>query len=338
MKKIICVLICALMAVPLISCGRIQGAQKYSQTAFDLFDTVVTVTAYDESQAAFDGHFNEFTALLEEYDKAYDIYNSYDGLNNLKTVNDNAGIAPVEVDGKILDLLNEGKAVYEQSGGRVNICLGAVLSIWHNYREADANAVPSVQELENAAQHTAIGLLELTDTTAYIKDSEASLDVGAIAKGYAAEQACKYAKENLWSSAVISVGGNVIAYGAGNGEGWNIAIENPKENAGDYLHTLGLTEKAVVTSADTQRYYYVDGKKYCHIINPETLFPSEYMHSVTVIADSSAEADALTTMLFNMSIDDGSEYVEGLDGVEAVFVDLDYNEVFTSGFEAYIKR
>ena len=328
---------CAALAVPLISCGRIQGAQKYSDTAFDLFDTVITVTAYDESQAAFDRHFAEFISLLEEYDKDYDIYNSYDGINNLKTVNDNAGIAPVEVDGKIISLLNEGKAVYEQSGGRVNIMMGSVLSIWHNYREADDNSLPPAKALNSAAEHASIDLLELTDGTAYIKDADASLDVGAIAKGYAAEQVCSYAKEHLWSSAVISIGGNVVAYGTGNGEGWNIAIENPQEGADGYLHTLGLTEKAVVTSADTQRYYYVDGEKYCHIINPETLFPAEFMHSVTVIAESSAQADALSTMLFNMSIEEGLSYVETLDGVESVFVDLEYNEVFSSGFEDYIK-
>lgn len=338
MKKTISLLLCAALGLTLISCGRLGAQQKYSDTAFDLFDTVITVTAYDESREAFDGHFAEFIALLEEYDKDFDIYNSYDGLNNLKTVNDNAGVAPVEVDAKIIALLSEGKAVYEKSGGRVNIMMGSVLALWHNCREENANELPSSDALSAAAEHTSIDLLELTDTTAYITDSEASLDVGALAKGYAAEEACKYAKEQLWQSAVISIGGNVVAYGTSNGEGWNIAIENPQEDADGYLHVLGITNKAIVTSADTQRYYYVDGKKYCHIINPETLFPAEFMHSVTVLAESSAQADALSTMLFNMSIEEGKAYVETLDGVEAVFVDLDYNEVFTSGFEAFIKQ
>lgn len=338
MKKIICILLSVALAAGFAACNAAQGAQKYSETAFDLFDTVVTVTAYDSNREAFDAHFSELCTLLEEYDKAYDIYNSYDGLNNLKTVNDCAGIAPVEVDGKILDLLRKGKEVYEESGGRVNICMGAVLQLWHACREADSNSLPSQEALEEAARHTSIDLLELTDTTAYLTDSEASLDVGAIAKGYAAEQACRYAQENLWQSAVISLGGNVVAYGTGNGEGWNIAIESPQEDSDDYLHVLKLTGKAVVTSADTQRYYYVDGKKYCHIINPETLFPAEFMHSVSVIAASSAQADALSTMLFNMSIEDGLKFVETLDGVEAVFVDLNYNEVCSSGFEDYVKQ
>jgi thiamine biosynthesis lipoprotein len=115
-------------------------------------------------------------------------------------VNDNAGVAPVEVDGKIIALLEEGKAVMKQSGGRVNIMMGSVLSIWCTITARRMTTpFPLQKALNSAAEHASIDLLELTDGTAYITDAEASLDVGAIAKGYAAaEQVYGYAKEHLW--------------------------------------------------------------------------------------------------------------------------------------------
>ena len=326
MKKFVSIIICIALILTLSSC-TVTNNKKYSKTAFDLFDTVITVTAYDECQSAFDEHFNAFCEVVKEYDNLYDIYNTYDGLNNLKTINDNAGIAPVEVDRRIIDLLNFGVEVYAKTDGRVNICMGSVLSIWHEYREADENTLPGFEELNAANAHCSIDSLKITESTVYLSDSYASLDVGAIAKGYAAQKLAYYAEQNLWESAVISLGGNVVTYGTKNGESWNIAIDNPNENADSYLHTLSVTDKSVVTSADTQRYYTVDGKRYCHIINPETLYPSEYMHSVTVVCNDSALADALSTALFNMPLDEGKDMIENTDGVEALFVDMEYNEM-----------
>lgn len=339
MKKILSLLlITATVALSLCSCTAETGkSQKYSETVFDCFDTVCTVTAYDTDRESFNTHFKEFSDMLKEYSRLYDIYYSYDGINNIKTINDNAGVKSVEVDKRILDLLDFGVQAYQISSGRVNICMGSVLKIWHEYREADGNALPPSDELKAAESHASFDALEIDGASVYLNDGEASLDVGAIAKGYAAQQLCKYAKENLWESAVISLGGNVITYGTKDGDKWSIAIDNPDESKSEYLHTLKITDMSVVTSADTQRYYNVDGKRYCHIINPETLMPSEYMHSVTVICADSALADALSTALFNMPIEEGVEMVEGMENTEAVFVDMNYNEVATSGFNNYVK-
>lgn len=339
------------IAVCCCSCSgnsAVNKKERYSSSFLDLFDTASTVLAYDTDQEAFDTHFQQFHQRLEEYDRLYDIYNSYDGINNLYTLNEKAKDGPVKVDSRIIDLLEYCKYVYELSGGKTNVCFGSVLSIWHDSREYGVNnpedaSLPDMEELKAAAEHTDINSLEIDkeNSTVYFSDPELRLDVGAVAKGYAVQQACKWAKDNLWTSAAVSIGGNICTFGYKNDDGktlWNIGIENPDTNAEDYLVNVEITDLSVVTSGDYQRYYTVDGKKYCHIINPETLMPSEYVSSVSVICEDSALGDALSTTLFNMPIDEGLEFIEKTENAEAVWVDKDYNETYSSGFKSYIKK
>ena len=321
---------------------------RYSSSFFDLFDTASTIIAYDSSEQAFNEHLNEFHDKLEEYNKLYDIYNSYDGMNNLNTLNKTAKDGPVKVDSRIIDLLEYGKYVYDLSEGKTNICFGSVLLIWHDCRErainnAEKATLPNMEELREASKHTDINslVIDKENSTVAFSDPLLRLDVGAIAKGYAVNEVCKWAEENLWNAAAISIGGNVYTIGYKNDDGktlWNIGIENPDTTAGDYLVNVEITGLSVVTSGDYQRYFMVDEKKYCHIINPETLMPAEYVASVSVICNNSALGDALSTTLFNMDIKTGMKLVENMDGVEAVWVDREYNKTFSTGFEKYIKK
>lgn len=331
-------------------CGSFGGGEKerFSSSFIDVFDTASTVIAYDDSQEDFDQHLQKFHQILEEYHKLYDIYNTYDGMVNIAVINQRAKDGPVEVDQKIIDLLEYCRQVYEMSNGQTNICFGAVLSLWHDSRlysvdNPEKAYIPSMEALQAAAEHTDFDdlVIDKEKRTVYFKDPKLQLDVGAVAKGFAVREACAYAKENLWSSAAISIGGNVVTFGYKNDDGktlWNIAIENPDPDASENLVSLSITDLAVVTSGDYQRYYTVDGKKYCHIIDPRTLMPAEYMTSVSVLCPDSAQGDALSTALFNMPIDEGKALIDSMDGVEAVWVDKDYNRTYSKGFQAYIKN
>ena len=346
MKKLLCCLLALVLAFALCSCADTNKPRRFSSTFFDLFDTVSTVTAYDMNKKIFDTNLDQLHQRLEEYHKLYDIYNSYEGLVNINTLNYEAGKAPVTVDEKIIDLLEFGKEVYELSGGKTNICFGAVLSIWHQYRAQAENApeaarLPDMAELEAAAEHTDINdlVIDRESSTVFFADPQLKLDVGAIAKGYAVSEVCKWAQENLWSSAIVNIGGNVCTFGYKNADGatlWNIGIENPEQNADGYLETVTLTDLSVVTSGDYQRYYTVDGKRYCHIIDPDTLMPAEYVSAVSVICEDSALGDALSTSLFNMPIEQGMKLVEDMQGVEAIWTDKGYNTYYSSAFESYI--
>lgn len=335
------------LTASLCACSGIRLApQRYSKTLTDYFDTVTTVIAYDTSEEDFNRKAETLEQWLSEYDKLYDIYHSYDNINNLYTVNEQAGIAPVQVGSKILDLLTYGKEAYTVSQGTVNICLGSVLQLWHEARDAalqqpESAALPDRSALEKAAGHTDIEqlIIDREAGTVYLTDSEMSLDVGAVAKGFAARAITQMAKEQLWQDFVLSVGGNVCTSGYKKSDGatrWNVQIENPNPNGDSALEVLHLTDKAVVTSGDYQRFFTVDGKDYCHIIAPDTLYPAAYFSGVTVVCEDSALGDVLSTALFILPLDEGKALIEGMDGVEALWADKDYQVTYSSHFEEYL--
>ncbi|MBQ7203112.1 MAG: FAD:protein FMN transferase [Eubacterium sp.] len=324
MKKFISITLCILLTITLCSCSR--GFERFNKSYTDLFDTVCSVVAYDSDQKSFDKHSEALYNELDSYNKLYDIYNSYDDLVNIKYINENAAKAPVKADKKIIDLLLFSKEMYELTEGAVNICLGSVLQIWHSYRE-EGKALPKESELKDASKHCDIDdlIINKKASTVYFNDKKMQLDVGAIAKGYAAEQAKAFAKE-FWSSALINLGGNVTTWGVKpGGARWIVEIENPDRSATEALRTVDVVDSSVVTSGDYQRYYEVDGKRYCHIIDEKTLYPADGFSGVTVIYEDSAVADALSTALFILPIEEGKKIINSLKYARAVWVDKDYN-------------
>lgn len=344
MKKLLCAALAAALAVSFFACSK--GGRRFTATETGSFDTVTTVVAYDSGKSEFNAHFETFEKELKRYGKLFDIYTEYDGVTNLCTLNKKAAEAPVKVESDVIALLEEGVKAYEESGGRINICFGSVLSLWHEAREA-SNAepekayIPDGATLKEAAKHCDINdlVIDKENSTVFFADSEMKLDAGAIAKGFCAEKLADFSEENgLWKDFLINLGGNVIARGYKNGDGntlWNVQIENPDLNSDSALETLNVTNCSVVTSGDYMRYFTYEGKNYCHIIDVKTLMPAEYFSGVTVICDNSALADRLSTQLFVMPLNEGKEYVESLSGVEAIWVDKDNNITCSSGFEQY---
>lgn len=330
-----------LLAVLLLGgCAPKEPQQsRYQATFLELFDTVTTIVGYAPSEEAFRETSEAIHHALASYHQLFDIYNTYPGVVNLKTLNQSAGIAPVEVDGKIMELLKFCREVYDATSGKVNIAMGSVLQLWHEAREdgiADpANAkLPEEAALEEAAKHTDLSQLILDEEagTVFYADPEMRLDVGAIAKGYALEQVCKTAPEGL----LISVGGNVRATGAKpDGGSWVVGIQNPTGEEG-YLHTVEVEDISVVTSGDYQRYYTVDGVSYHHIIDPETLYPGRLWRAVTVLCPDSGLADGLSTALFLLPQAEGQALLDKF-GCEALWVDSDNHLHYSPGFRDDIR-
>ena len=294
-----------LLALALILTGCQWPADKSQLqrvTYLNLFDTVTTILAADDSEADFLEKAGQIYEDLLFYHQLFDIYQEYEGINNLKTINDQAGVAPVTVDPAIIELLLFCRDACELTGGKVNIAMGSVLRLWHEARQA--NALPNTAALEEAALHTDFSCIEIDEaaSTVYISDPASSLDVGAIAKGWATQQVAQAAPTGM----LISVGGNVCATGPREDSGtpWSIGIQDP-DAPEQYLQRLRITQGAVVTSGDYQRFFTVDGKNYHHIIDPDTRMPSEFWRSVTVICDDSGLADVLSTALFLLPLEDG---------------------------------
>lgn len=268
--------LCALLAVCLLcallpACGRTQPQlNKYSAYSFDYFDTATTIVGYAESQAAFDAVANQALAMLGEYHRLYDIYHRYEGMENLCTINDvvDGTHRTVKVDQRIIELLRYAREMHDKTGGKVNVAMGSVLKLWHDYRTVGMDdpvsaSLPPMDKLKEAAQHTDITNMVMDEehSTVTLTDPQMRLDVGAIAKGYATEQVAKWLEKQDIYCALLNVGGNVRAAGKKpDGTPWTVGLENPQDVETDYLAYLNLANEALVTSGSYQRFYVVDRK------------------------------------------------------------------------------
>lgn len=346
-KKVISILLLILILISLTACGE-KELTRYESEFIMLFDTATRIVGFTKSKEEFTEYSQIIYDDLKEYHQLYDIYNNYEGINNIKTINDNAGLKPVKVDKRIIDLLKFSKDLYKKTNGKTNIAFGAVLKIWHEYRtegieDPDNAALPSEEELRNAAEHTNIEDIIIDEelSTVFLKDPMMSLDVGAIAKGYATEQVSNTVRNSGMTSGLLSVGGNIRAINNNvtTKEPWNVGIQNPdSEAAQSVLEIVKLDDKSLVTSGDYERYYMVDGEKYNHIIDPDTLYPPKYFTSVSIISKDSGIADALSTAIFSMPFEEGLELINSIPETEAMWIFADKTIKYSDNFESFIKK
>lgn len=306
---------------------------KYSYEFLGAFDTVIQFLGYSKNQQEFEDITKIGQERLMELHQLYDIYNDYEGINNVKTINDNAGIKPVEVQQEIIDLILFSKEWYNKTNGECNIALGPLLKIWHDYREAGINnpdtaEVPPVDKLQKALEYTDINkvIVDTDKKTVFLEDGHMRLDVGSVAKGYATELVARELEGKGYQSLIISSGGNVRTMGQpldGIRSKWGIGIQNPNGNPLDPndapVDIVFLKSQSMVTSGDYQRFYTVDGKRYHHLIDPKTLMPADYFRSVTIVTQDSGLADFMSTTLFLTPYEEGRKLAESL-GIEAIWI------------------
>lgn len=336
---LICVVLSSMM---LPSCNRQKN--KFVTHSLDYFDTATTVTGYEADKETFDRVSGEILKKLGEYHRLYTIYHRYDGLENLCTVNEleNGKHRVVTVDRRIVDMLLYAKEMHRITDGKTNVAMGSVLSVWHTYRAAGmdepwAAELPPQEKLTEAAKHTNIEdlIIDEAASTVFLADPEMTLDVGAIAKGYAVEMVAQSMEEKGITGYILNVGGNVRAVGEKpDGEEWEVGVEDPFGET-DHISYLSLSREALVTSGAYQRYYLVDGKRYHHIIHPETLMPVEGYMSVSVVTAHSGKGDALSTALFCMSLEEGLSLISSLPDAEAQWVLADGTVHTSDGWTSY---
>ena len=331
--------LCAIIGLLVILTGcptvanREESQKPLGLVNFTLFDTVSYVYSYaGDSTEVVEERANAVFGVLAEYHALFDIYYEHSGVTNLKMLNQNAGGEPMKVDSKLIDFLLYAKELYTLTGGEMNIMMGSVLSLWHDAREG-GSSIPSEEALSEAALHTSIDLLEIDveNQTVRISDPKASIDVGALGKGYATERAAEYLESIGATSYVLNIGGNIRIIGTKpDGSGWKTGIKNP-QNPSTYSKYLILSNTSCVTSGNYERYYTVNGERYHHIIDKDTLMPSDFFSSVTILTSDSGLADALSTALFSMSYEDGLEIINKIGGVEVVWITTDGTIYTTDG-------
>jgi thiamine biosynthesis lipoprotein len=347
------IIVIGLIAFLLAGCsgGQTSEKERYSSSFFDTFDTLVQVVAYTDNEDEFDGYMTMIHDRFLELHKLYNIYLDYEGINNIKTINDNAGLKPVLVEQEIIDLIIYSREMYEKTGYTTNIALGPVLKIWRHYREEaeydpESARIPPLEELREAALYTDLDqvIVDPENRTVYLPDPRMSLDVGAVAKGFATEIVAQELKEAGLRSAVLSPGGNIRTIGRpldGIRDKWGVGIQNPEASivAEDerLLDVVFVQDAAVVSSGDYQRYYLVDGQVMHHIIDVNTLMPGNYYRALTVVCSDAALADFLSTALFLMPFEESKAMAENFEGVEVYWVFHDGRIEITDGLKSMLR-
>ena len=326
-KSIIYIIIVSMISLVCFFLFEKNKIKKYNYNLFYM-DTYINVTIYTNKnpQKVFD----EIDNIYKDYHNLTDKYNPVAGVNNIYYINNCIDeVDTIKIDKRLYDLLSYGLSWYEKSNELLNINMGNILDVWKKYRDL-GYGVPTADELKQDIDIKKIVLLDNNQ----ILNNNPNIDLGAIAKGYVTEIVGNFLEENGYDKYIINAGGNVKVGNYYNNGKYKIGIENPNDTSKIYK-IINSNNISVVTSGSYQRFYEYNGKKYSHIINPNTGYPSEYMKSVTVITKNSAMADALSTTLFLMSIEDGMKYVDNIDGVEVIWVSNNDEIITTNGVSKY---
>lgn len=351
MKKIISIVLIIILLVSFSGCSNDVIYNKYTNSFFGTFDTITQIVGYAETQKEFDLYAKNIQDRFLELHKLFDKYKNYEGINNIKTINDKAGKEPVKVGQEIIDLINFSKMMYANTNQKTNIAFGPVISVWSEYRdlaESDPeNAkIPPMKDLLAANKHVDINkiIVNENDSTVFLEDPEMSIDVGAVAKGFATEMVVQEMLEKGFNSFVISAGGNIRSVNKPLEkikDRWAIGIQNPDKHifgdGSNVLETVFVNNATVVSSGDYQRYYYVGDKRIHHIIDPDTLMPGEYYRAINVITEDSGYGDYYSTELFLLPFEESRALAESIDNLDVLWVFADGRIEMTEGFKKVAK-
>ena len=292
-----------------------QEPEMISDTEFAL-GTTCTVQLYGEKQRK---HIAPVFELIEDVENKMSVRK--DG-SEAKRINEMAGEKPVEVSDETFTVIEKAKEYSALSGGTFDVTIEPLVELWSIGSEEQR--VPSEEEIEEALKRVDYRKLRLDrqDSSVFLEEVGMGIDLGGIAKGYAADISVDYLEKQGVDYGIINFGGNVYAFGEKhNSETWRIGIQAPDENRGSYVGIAEITDKAVVTSGKYERYFVQDGVRYHHILSTKDGHPvRNSLASVTVITDRSLDADALSTLLFTLGLEGGMKRAEELEGVEAIFL------------------
>ena len=302
--------------------------EKEYTKKFFYMDTYIYVKIYTNK----DGNkiLNDVENIYKEYHELSDRYNSYNNVKNIYYIKNNKEKSKyINIDKKLYDLI---KYALDYNNELIDIGMGNVIDIWKNYRD-NGTGLPSIEELKIAKLNQKDIILK----DGKILNNHPNIDLGCIAKGYTTKKVGEYLNKKGVNKYLINAGGNVLVGDNINNKDYTIGIENPNQKD-DIFTILKGKNISVVTSGGYERFYEYNEKKYSHIIDPNSLYPTDYMKSVTIISKDSALSDLLSTTLFLMDIEDGKKYVDSLDNVEAIWYTNDNKIIYSKNAEKYVKK
>lgn len=293
-----------------------------------LMDTLITMKVYGvNAQEVIDKSFDRLKDIENEMSRT--IENS-----EISKINSSPGKA-IQVSTDTFRVIKKSLEYAEYTDGRFDPSIGPLVELWGI--GTDHARVPSEQEIKKARDLVNYKwvVINKDEKTVKLLKEGMLLDLGAITKGYAADEVRTIVKNAGFESAYVNLGGNVLVIGSKpDGTPWNIGIQDPRQERGNVIASLEVSDKTVVTSGNYERYFEKDGVIYHHILNPFTGKPTRNnLTSISIITRDSFDADALSTSAYIMGVENGMKMVENLDNIEAIFVTDNQEVILSSGLQ-----
>jgi thiamine biosynthesis lipoprotein len=307
----------------------VESSEPVEKSEF-ILGTIVSLKLYgNTSEALFVDSFEDLKSI--ERRMTINVENSAE--SEVIKINENAGIAPVKVSDDTFKVIQSGLKYSELSEGKFDLSIGVIVKLWNI--GTDFAAIPPDSDIKARLPLVNYKLIELDEAekTVFLKEKGMVIDLGGIAKGFGADVVAKSLTANGVKSAIVNLGGNVLALGEKpDGSPWRIGVQSPFSERGEYLGIATVKNKTIVTSGVYERYFEENGKRYHHIIDTANGYPVENnLVGVSIIADVSMDADALSTSVFSLGVEKGMALIESLDGIDAIFVLADKSLVMTDG-------
>lgn len=310
-----------------------RNALKAYNTKIFYMDTYIYINVYSNNK-------NQAKAALEKANDIYQYYHQltnrfeeYKDIHNLYYIKNNSSKKEyITLDPELYNMIKLGKEWYQKSNHLIDISMGNVIDVWKEYRSKETG-IPTIKELKKAHTDTIDDIILKENK---IKNNHVNIDLGCLAKGYATDKVATYFKSQGIDTFLINAGGNVLVGNHYQNDKYKVGIENPTSSIGDIYTKIKVNNKAIVTSGGYERFYEYKGKKYHHVIHPDTLFPNNDKLSVTIISNNSTEADLLSTMLFLMSTNEGKKYVDETKQLEATWYISEKEQIESSHFKEYV--
>ncbi|MEW6109851.1 MAG: FAD:protein FMN transferase [Nitrospirota bacterium] len=308
-----------------------QATYRKSKT---LMDTFVTITVVSDSKEKAETSIDNAFTVMERFGNRINFFSEE---SELSLINKNAGVKEVKVSPETLDLIENAVYVSEKSGGAFDPTIGPLIKLWDFYKKIK----PSYTEISGVLHLVNYKniVIDRNGSTVFLKRKGMLLDLGGIAKGYAADMAVADLKRNGIQAGIVAIAGDIKTFGAKpDGNPWNIGIRNPrqKSESDEVIAKIKLSDMAISTSGDYERYFLQDGKRYHHLLVPRTGRPADCCRSVSIIADKGAFADAFSTAVFILGPEKGLELVQKL-GMDAVIIDNNGRILTTQNIKRKIK-
>ncbi|ACL19556.1 ApbE family lipoprotein [Desulfitobacterium hafniense DCB-2] len=335
-SRLLVMLICVCLSFSLVGClsaeTKVKEFEPVVETTF-LMGTVAKITIYDEikDNEIFQRVFDRLTDIEQRMTINDDYPNS-----EIIQLNKASGKEFVKINPDTFYVLEKAKYLAELSQGKFDITVGPIVKLWNI--GSDNARVPGIDEINKKLPlvdyHNLI--LDKDNSSAKLNQEGMVVDLGAIAKGYAADEAVKILKEAGIEHAIVNLGGNIVAMNTKlDGSLWRLGLQDPYEIRGKSMGVVLLNDQTMVSSGTYERYFEEGGKVYHHLIDPDTGYPGENgLISVSIITKESINADGLSTGTFLLGLEEGMKMIEKIPDTEAIFITADKKVYVTSGINS----